>query len=221
MSNNEIIKKIMGEKINKEKIYNNVINNYKKNTTSKIIKYSFGVLIALIISFTFIYKFKNKTFESENVHTFNIEDSKDYIIKDITLKNNDVSKNYSTTSSNNYNFIDSITTFKSLTDLKNIKIYELYIKDDNNLYTILHENNIIFTSDDDRLLKISFSKEYIPFNDYFGSSDFKIININDIIIKEEDNIFRTAFKYMGYNVFIQSENISKEELINFIRVITE
>ncbi|MBQ6285036.1 MAG: hypothetical protein IJK67_01820 [Bacilli bacterium] len=221
MFNNEIIKKIMGEKINKEKIYNNVINNYKKNTTSKIIKYSFGVLIALIISLTFIYKFKNKTFESENVHTFNIEDSKDYIIKDITLKNNDVSKNYSTTSSNNYNFIDSITTFKSLTDLKNMKIYELYIKDDNNLYTILHENNIIFTFDDDRLLKIAFSKEYIPFNDYFSGGDFKIININDIIMKEEDNIFRTAFKYMGYNVFIQSENISKEELINFIRVITE
>ena len=99
-------------------------------------------------------------------------------------------------------------------DLKQMRGYAIFTKDlKTEEYTYL---NCYVNDDKNRNIRMAFSKNDKPLRDYyFKEENAQKSNINDyeLIIYQYKEIFFVEFTYQGYNFDIETENITKEELI--------
>ena len=211
------IKEIINNKINKDEIYDKVINHKDK----KLVNYSLALtsfILIILISVYFI-KLNNKS----NIYTNDIIVNKEEINIDEIKSSNDFNlSTYSTTSSNTWKTKFNLSIPSNLI---NKKAYKVYVKKDKESLSYFHEYNIIYSDkDENSYIKISFSKEYEPFtdelNNYIVDESISILNSETLLYKHNE-YYSLKFNYHNYNYYINSKNISKNDLMKLIYSIKE
>lgn len=119
-----------------------------------------------------------------------------------------------------FEFLDNI---KVPSDLNNINRCALYIKGPNSKeYTILNNYEFVYRSEQqDRDIVIAFSTEHKPLRDYYiddVNSKSKIGNV-ELEISQYKEMYIVTFNYKNINFDIETNNIKREELIEFLKSI--
>lgn len=223
MSNKEIFKKMYSEKINKEKIFNNVLKqieekNIKKNNMLKLAI----IPVCLIVVICGVLVFSNN--KSENLY---LKNNNDIIINKINnLGETKLDANIKEIPTNGVYipWIEVLSGVNIPNDLDKFNGYGIYTrKDASSEYDIL--NCYVydyFNLDSNRNIKISFSDKNKPIRDYYFSEEgAKKSNINnyELIIYQYRESYFTEFKYEDYNFDIETRNISEREFIMFLKSI--
>lgn len=109
-------------------------------------------------------------------------------------------------------------------DLSKYKSYIIFTREnkESNEYNILNSYILDYINDNDRMIRVAYSKDNKPIRDYyFNEKESKTTIINDIelqIYQYKSNYY-VAFYYNDYNFDIETLNITEEELINFLQSI--
>ena len=195
MNNKKMLKKLFAQEINKDEIYANIL---EKNNLSyqhlNILKWS---LIPLVI-ILFISIFNKSKPNIANVYTTSSNNTADIYINKI----------------NTLNIKENDIKIKEITKLP-------YINQTSKTYNILYNYVISYTDKENfQELTISYSKKYIPLKEYsYEAETFipsKINNLDLVIYEYQENYF-TEFSYHNLNYNITASNITKEELITFLK----
>lgn len=208
------IKEIINNKINKDEIYDKIINHKDK----KIVNYRLALTSFVLIILVSVYfiKLSNKS----NIYNSIIINKEEISIDEIKNNNDFNLSTYSTTSAMKTKFNLSIPS-----NLINKKVYRVYAKKDKESLSYFHEYNIIyFDKDENSYIKIAFSKEYEPFTDdlsnYSIDESISILN-NETLLYKYNEYYSLKFNYHNYNYYINSKNISKSDLMKLIYSIKE
>ncbi len=224
---NNTIKSMFNEKIDKEEIYNNVLNYKKKN----ILKYSSLVITTVLIICSIVIL---------NYHIKNIPDT--HILHEKAL----ININTITDICPNCSLSRKLTLYteelaSTIEDNRNINededlLKDINISDDLKLTSKLAVDNLyddikslpiyelVFKNiDEDRKVKIMYSKDnYIAknYNDFNGSDTSKINN-TELLIYRYDNTYRAIFTLDNIYYRIESKNLTEEEFISLLKSIIE
>ncbi len=218
MNNKKMLKKLFAQEINKDEIYANIL---EKNNLSyqhlNILKWS---LIPLVI-ILFISIFNKSKPNIANVYTTSSNNTADIYINKINtlnIKENDIKIKEIT----KLPYI-KLTNLVIPSSLTNKKYYAYYTKKNqtSKTYNILYNYVISYTDKENfQELTISYSKKYIPLKEYsYEAETFipsKINNLDLVIYEYQENYF-TEFSYHNLNYNITASNITKEELITFLK----
>ncbi len=212
MTNKKKLKKVMEEEIEKNKIYNDIMN--KINKKNNIWKLSIVCVSLVIVCFIYIGKSNNKvSIFNKNTNLIEESTSRNEIEevepfdRNLTIKKEDNIP---------YPYKDADVP----TDLVNINKYAIYSND----YDSLNVNNyIIEYINEDRYINVAYSKNDKPLRDYFIDGEGSSINIHNIKLNiyKKDIKYYVEFNYNSYNYNIETSNITLEELINFLNSILE
>lgn len=227
----KVLKEIIDEKINKNDIYNFVINKRKKNTY-RVLKYASLILICAL-GILFGYKsqeFKNKKDSIINysneiyINRVNIFTSKDMNTKLISMENSYIdydlfSKTFPFYKRSNEAFATDNKILKNYTwDIwcrgsVNEKTEEVIIK--NFLYTYKK-------TDDSGKIVVAFSNTGKPLRDYYfesNTSTYSKIKNKAILIYQYEDTYFTEFKDDNIYYDIESHNVSFEDFKYILEII--
>ena len=217
----QTLKEIMNDKINKNLIYENIIN-YKKNKNINIL--SFGLVLSCsLIIMIFLYSNSNKKFKDINPNSINIvvnkitEDKFFNSIndksKEIKFEDIDLYKLSSLTDADNYN----ISNIEIPKYLDNIYCKSKYINNSLYKYVINYKNN---NNTKDIILEISKIKSnmwnYYNNLENITSSYIKNIEVKVFIYNDKYIAF---FTINDYNFDIEAVGLDIEELEEFIKLV--
>lgn len=231
MTNKEKLKKAIEQDINPKDYYKEIINKIErgekamKKKNNNLWKWSF-VPICLVAIISGILLINNKE-SKPNIYKPNIE-TKD----NVNLYINDVSKttqgvlrfdaDVKITSIENIPYFKEITDIKIPDDFDNQEAHEIYVKPDreNNEYSILQSYVSNYSNtENDRDIRVSFSKENKPIRDYYFSEEgSKMSKINNFELKifKFNELYFTEFNYKGINFDIETTNITEQELTDLL-----
>ena len=225
MSNRKLFKTLYSSKINKNNNYQEILKNIESQNNKKISWKSLLIpttsLIVICISIIFINLEKgsdslklntttsnqNNTFDDYNRNESTQNNSKNEITSESFTSDLDikiVNINYSDlTKINDYHFIDELNI---PSDLKNIIYQAIYLNENsnsNNLNYNLLNNYCIYYQNlkKQREIKISFSNQNEPINNYFDKNKKMQVKIknNEITINQNDTLYKINFTYNANN----------------------
>ena len=245
MSNRKLFKKLYSSKINKNNNYQEILKNIERKNNKKFSWKSLIIpttsLVVICISIIVINLEKgsdslksntttsnqNNTFDDYNRNESTQNNSKNEITNDSFTSDLDikiVNINYSDlTKINDYRFIDELNI---PSDLENIIYQAIYLNENsnsNNLNYNLLNNYFIYYQNlkKQREIKISFSNQNEPINNYFDKNKKMQVKIknNEITINQNDTLYKINFTYNDINFIIETVNIEYEELLNLLKSI--
>lgn len=220
MSNKKIFKNLYSIKINKDNNYNQILNKIsskkdKYNLHKKIFIPITSISLILILILIPINKSSNL-----KVH----EEIKDYN----SYTNQNLINTYSTTSKENITINDieynELIKQKEFTFIKNISIPSDL---NNKIYQEVKENNVLknytltYKNNNDRLMSIHISNKYKFIKDNCNKDNIINMKINnqEYNIYQSANIYNLIFSYNNINFYIETTNITYDELINILKSI--
>lgn len=222
---NKTIKSMFNEKIDKNKIYNNVLNYKKRN----ILKYTSLSLASLtIIILVLFLNLHPKT--PSNVHILQEEP----IININTVTDICPNCSLSTEPSLYTQELSSIVDYDSKINEEETPLKDINLSDDLTLISKLSVDNIynhttshpihelVYKNiDKTRKVKILYSKDkYIIENyNFYNASDTSKINNTELLIYNYKNTYRAIFTIDNTHYRIESENITEEELLTLLKSI--
>lgn len=211
MTNKEKIVRVIDDDINLRNCHNKIIKKIEKESRMKNnIRIWILIPICLLIAIGIGYLKYNNDNEFKDVYKFNINEinsSKLELVKlDVDAK---------IVESNEIN-----TPFNNLVvpnDLIDVNYYIMYVRSnkDSKEYNVVNNIEVVYSSNSNRMINISYSKDYKPLRDYYFNEDSsKISNINNIELKiyKYENTYFTEFTFNNYNYDIETNNISENEL---------
>lgn len=227
----KVLKEIIDEKVNKNDIYNYVINKRKKNTY-RVLKYA-SIILICALGILFGYKsqeFKNKKgsiikyHDEIYINKVNVFTSKDMNTKLISMENSYIdydlfSKTFPFYKRSNEAFATDNNILKNYTwDIwcqgsVNEKTEEITIK--NFLYTYKK-------TDDSGKIVVAFSNTGKPLRDYYfesNTSTYSKIKNKDILIYQYEDTYFTEFKDDNIYYDIESHNVSFEDFKYILEII--
>lgn len=231
MTNKEKLKIAIENDINSKDYYNKIINKIEKGEIKmkhkrNMFKWAFVpiCLVAVISGILLINSNKELKF---NVYKPNIEnkDNVNIYINDISkmtegLLRLDVDLKF--TNIENILYFQEISNIKIPRDFDNQEAFEIYVKPDrdSNEYTTLQSYVFNYSNrNNDRNIRVSFSKENKPIRDYYFSEEgSRISKINNIELKifKYNGLFFTEFNYKGINFDIETTNINDREFTDLL-----
>ena len=229
MSNKKIFKEIYSNKINKDSNYKKIITRIENQNNHKIIlKRTLIPALSILLIFTLIYintNEKNTTLE-DTLNNYN----KDY---NTYTSNNDDTKNDSQTSKYNINkknidikeLLTNITFLSNINipkELNNVIAKEVYLEYPNDYNILNHYEITYYNNYKNSEIMLSFSNNQIPLrtNLLKYTEQKYTVNNKDITIYQNESIYITIFTHNNINYNIETNNISKVELINLLTSIT-
>lgn len=211
MTNKEKLVRVIDDDINLRNCHNKIIKKIEKESRMKNnIRIWILIPICLLIAIGIGYLKYNNDNEFKDVYKFNINEinsSKLELVKlDVDAK---------IVESNEIN-----TPFNNLVvpnDLIDVNYYIMYVRSnkDSKEYNVVNNIEVVYSSNSNRMINISYSKDYKPLRDYYFNEDSsKISNINNIELKiyKYENTYFTEFTFNNYNYDIETNNISENEL---------
>lgn len=245
MSNRKLFKKLYSSKINKNNNYQEILKNIESQNNKKLSWKSLIIpttsLVVICISIIVINLEKgsdslksntttsnqNNTFDDYNRNESTQNNSKNEITNESFTSDLDikiVNINYTDlTKINDYRFIDELNIPN---DLENIIYQAIYLNENsnsNNLNYNLLNNYCIYYQNlkKQREIKISFSNQNEPINNYFDKNKKMQVKIknNEITINQSDTLYKINFTYNDINLIIETVNIEYEELLNLLKSI--
>ena len=196
----------------KEKNYNLILK--KINHKNTYFKYALLPICLLLISILIINdrnaSLKNINHDDEKIKINKISDVSH---EDLNIKTVDMSYYY-------IPYFDFIGNLEIPNDLTKISMRKIFTE--NNGEEVL--NNYEFTySNDNRVVKISFSSDHQPLRDYYfdnSGSKKSIISNHEVTIYQNTNIncenYIAIFENNDYKFDIETKNITQDELITLI-----
>ncbi len=229
-TNKERLKNAIEQDINPKDYYNEIIKRIKKEDKMKkeknLWKWAF-VPICLVAVIGCALFFNNNKQLKPNIYKPNIK-TKDNInlyindVSNITQGDLKIDADIKITKIENISYFKEITNIKIPSDCENREAHEIYIKHDNDSkdYNILQSYVVNYSStNNDRNIKLSFSKENKPVRDYyFSEKGSKISKINNVELKifKYNYLYFTEFNYNGINFDIETSNITEQELTDLL-----
>ena len=237
MSNKKIFKNLYSKKINKDDNYKLILKRIEnKHNKSIMWKRILVPICSLILVFGLIsinVNQKSDSFKSSeqiqdtyrdyelyinnNTNTNNVTSyfSSDDIYDDANSKKVDV--NYEELiQSTDYSFLLDL---EIPNDLNNSQYKEVYVKENKNSgYNLLQNYEFSYQNNSDRNIVISVSDKYENTKNESSENNIKISKIKDIevIIYQEESLYKVIFTYNNMNFNIITNNIDEEELINLL-----
>lgn len=230
MTNKEKLNKAIEQDINLKNCYNEVIKKIEEGMNMKnknnMCKWSLvPICLVTIISGVLFLKYQNdnktklenKSFVDEkNNVTLNINE----IPNDKSL---DLAIDIKTVAANDTNFLQPYKNeiINLPKDLNKTYRFIIYTREnmDSEDYNILNNYIIEYSNDNNKSIKVAYSKEHRPLRDYYFSDEgSKVTTINDVELKiyKFEDIYFTEFKFNDYNFDIETSKITEQELSNFL-----
>lgn len=96
--------------------------------------------------------------------------------------------------------------------------YGIYVRDNNGDYTLLHDIGYEFIGDDNRKVVIAYSTIGEVLRDYFFEREEKISKIlgYDVVINQYKNQYFITFRYDDKYYDIETNLLTKEEMLNLV-----
>lgn len=226
----KVLKDIIDEKINKNDIYNYVVNKKRKNIYATL-KYASLVLICIGI---ILFGYRSKAFKNDN--NSNVDEIHINEISKITSNDTDV--HLIKLESNYIEYVLFSKTFpfyKRSTeafDKKNNKLKNytwdiscLGTFDEETKSTIVY--NYLYTykkNDGNGKIIVAFNNTRKPVRDYYfesSTSNYSKIKNKDILIYQYENTYYTEFKDNGIYYDIESHNVSLEDFKYILEIVIE
>ena len=215
MTNKEKLVRVIDSDINLRNCHNKIIKKIEKdNRMNNNIRIWILIPVCLLIVIGIGYLKYHNDNEFKDVNKFNINDingNKSELVKlDVDAK---------IVESNEIN-----TPFNDLVvpnDLIDVNYYIMYVRSnkDSKEYNVVNNIEVVYSSNSNRMINISYSKDYKPLRDYyFNEGSSKISNINNVELKiyKYENTYFTEFTFNNYNYDIETNNISENELKNLL-----
>lgn len=215
MTNKEKLVRVIDSDINLRNCHNKIIKKIEKdNRMNNNIRIWILIPVCLLIVIGIGYLKYHNDNEFKDVNKFNINDingNKSELVKlDVDAK---------IVESNEIN-----TPFNDLVvpnDLIDVNYYIMYVRSnkDSKEYNVVNNIEVVYSSNSNRMINISYSKDYKPLRDYYFNEDSsKISNINNVELKiyKYENTYFTEFTFNNYNYDIETNNISENELKNLL-----
>lgn len=215
MTNKEKLVRVIDSDINLRNCHNKIIKKIEKdNRMNNNIRIWILIPVCLLIVIGIGYLKYHNDNEFKDVNKFNINDingNKSELVKlDVDAK---------IVESNEIN-----TPFNDLVvpnDLIDVNYYIMYVRSnkDSKEYNVVNNIEVVYSSNSNRMINISYSKDYKPLRDYyFNEGSSKISNINNVELKiyKYKNTYFTEFTFNNYNYDIETNNISENELKNLL-----
>lgn len=215
MTNKEKLVRVIDSDINLRNCHNKIIKKIEKdNRMNNNIRIWILIPVCLLIVIGIGYLKYHNDNEFKDVNKFNINDingNKSELVKlDVDAK---------IVESNEIN-----TPFNDLVvpnDLIDVNYYIMYVRSnkDSKEYNVVNNIEVVYSSNSNRMINISYSKDYKPLRDYYFNEDSsKISNINNVELKiyKYKNTYFTEFTFNNYNYDIETNNISENELKNLL-----
>ena len=215
MTNKEKLVREIDSDINLRNCHNKIIKKIEKdNRMNNNIRIWILIPVCLLIVIGIGYLKYHNDNEFKDVNKFNINDingNKSELVKlDVDAK---------IVESNEIN-----TPFNDLVvpnDLIDVNYYIMYVRSnkDSKEYNVVNNIEVVYSSNSNRMINISYSKDYKPLRDYYFNEDSsKISNINNVELKiyKYENTYFTEFTFNNYNYDIETNNISENELKNLL-----
>ncbi len=234
------LKNILNNKINKDSIYNNVIDNSVNIRSFKWHYLAFsGLIVIAFISFYLLsikpeLKERNvKLIDNDIVNIYNLDNNNliketDTRISATTLDNIDLTHlrylaDCLPDCEKTYRSSLNLNLWQIPNYLVNKEYNEVYIKFENSFNT-LYEYNINYISENNaKYLKIYIAKDNLIYHKYYKViNDVNASYIDNFEVKllNDNNTFIALFKYEGYNYEIKT-NVSQNELIKLIKSVAK
>lgn len=234
------LKNILNNKINKDSIYNNVIDN---SVNIRSFKWHYlavsGLIVIAFISFYLLsikpeLKERNvKLIDNDIVNIYNLDNNNliketDTRISATTLDNIDLTHlrylaDCLPDCEKTYRSSLNLNLWQIPNYLVNKEYNEVYIKFENSFNT-LYEYNINYISENNaKYLKIYIAKDNLIYHKYYKViNDVNASYIDNFEVKllNDNNTFIALFKYEGYNYEIKT-NVSQNELIKLIKSVAK
>ena len=215
MTNKEKLVRVIDSDINLRNCHNKIIKKIEKdNRMNNNIRIWILIPVCLLIVIGIGYLKYHNDKEFKDVNKFNINDingNKSELVKlDVDAK---------IVESNEIN-----TPFNNLVvpnDLIDVNYYIMYVRSnkDSKEYNVVNNIEVVYSSNSNRMINISYSKDYKPLRDYYFNEDSsKISNFNNVELKiyKYKNTYFTEFTFNNYNYDIETNNISENELKNLL-----
>lgn len=226
----KVLKDIIDEKINKNDIYNYVVNKKRKNIYATL-KYASLVLICIGI---ILFGYRSKAFKNDN--NSNVDEIHINEISKITSNDTDVHLIKLESNYIEYDlFSKTFPFYKRSTeafDKKNNKLKN-YTWDISCLGTFNEETkstsvyNYLYTykkNDGNGKIIVAFNNTRKPVRDYYfesSTSNYSKIKNKDILIYQYENTYYTEFKDNGIYYDIESHNVSLEDFKYILEIVIE
>lgn len=211
MYNKKTIKEIFDEKINKNKIYDNVLLNIGRKKRMNLFKVIVPTCIVTLICSILVLN-NNKNLQNKQIVINKIENvignrvKIDGIIEKLDKDNK----------------LEILNNIYIPSDIDKESLEAIYIKGENSHnYDNLYQYTYYYYSlDNERWISINFSNKNKPFRDYqFNDGKDSIINNFNLKIYQYENLYMTQFSYKGYNFDIETSAITEDELISLLETI--
>ncbi len=215
------MKKVFDYKFNSENMKKNILQKYdsKKVNSVKVLKLVMPVLLITLTVLAITNNKPNTIIMNNDTLVFNKElintGKVDGVILDID------GKSVNTDIISNHDFLKDIKIPESYLLSNQFAIYEKENEFDTN-YSKLWQYVLVYSSDDDKSIEISFTKEnHILSCVAFIKEDFikSTINGNSVYLLKGKNHIQAHFDYKGYKFFIEASNINVDDFINLVRSI--
>ena len=215
------MKKVFDYKFNSENMKKNILQKYdsKKVNSVKVLKLVMPVLLITLTVLAITNNKPNTIIMNNDTLVFNKElintGKVDGVILDID------GKSVNTDIISNHDFLKDIKIPESYLLSNQFAIYEKENEFDTN-YSKLWQYVLVYSSDDDKSIEISFTKEsHILSCVAFIKEDFikSTINGNSVYLLKGKNHIQAHFDYKGYKLFIEASNINDDDFINLVRSI--
>lgn len=215
MTNKEKLVRVIDSDINLRNCHNKIIKKIEKdNRMNNNIRIWILIPVCLLIVIGIGYLKYHNNNEFKDVNKFNINEINSNKLELVKL---DVDARI--VESNEIN-----TPFNNLVvpnDLIDVNYYIMYVRSnkDSKEYNVVNNIEVVYSSNSNRMINISYSKDYKPLRDYYFNEDSsKISNINNVELKiyKYENTYFTEFTFNNYNYDIETNNISENELKNLL-----
>lgn len=237
MANKEKLKSAIEQDINPKNYYKEIIfkieNGEKRNMKNNMWKWSLiPISLTIVICSFLLFKYQNDN-EIILKNKPYIDENNNVILNINEINENKVSQRLidaalEVVTNNDVNFPLPYKNAKINLpeDLVKINKQILYFREnkENKEYNILGNYEIGYSDGNDRTIQVKYSKENKPARDYYFDENGSVatrINNTELKIFQFENIYFTEFEFNGYNFDIETSNITKQELINFLLSILE
>lgn len=211
MTNKEKLVRVIDSDINLRNCHNKIIKKIEKESRmNNNIRIWILIPVCLLIVIGIGYLKYHNDNEFKDVNKFNINEINSNKLELVKL---DVDAKIVESNEINPPFNNLVVP----NDLIDVNYYIMYVRSnkDSKEYNVVNNIEVVYSSNSNRMINISYSKDYKPLRDYYFNEDSsKISNINNVELKiyKYENTYFTEFTFNNYNYDIETNNISENEL---------
>lgn len=251
MSKRQVMKEILSEKINQDKIYQNVLRKVGekemkniKNIRNRKVIYGIISSVAMLVLGVGIITYYSRPLNNEtetNQEKTSIVQDDNIVFNTESIKSEASISGKVVDIDGDWKDADIIEQFDFLQDIDILKKYQhlnqgmVYVKEnvEDTDYSKLHQYQLIYYMDGNNAptTEIMFTKEdrilqcMLPNEDDFPSST---INGHEVKLSKSENFFESNkingeafFEYKGYKFYIESHRIDENDFVDLVKAILE